>query len=262
MPHSFTYASLSVKKDKETSPFAKHSNARWAYLQPGIASTRYNRRGLSVRERESILSTVIEEILATGIVAIARLEHYEQAIEITRALLAGGISVIEFSLTGRGAFDAIARVRESFGETAKIGVGTVLDAQTATEAMAAGAQFVVTPVVGIDTIEACKARDIPILCGALTPTEALTAHRAGADMIKIFPARLGGPQYIHDLLAPLPQLRLVPTGGIGLENIGAYRKAGAVAAGVGGNLLPAQAIAAGDWAHITAMARSYIEASK
>lgn len=208
------------------------------------------------------MSTVIEEILATGIVAIARLEHYEQAIEITRALLAGGISVIEFSLTGKGALQAITKVRETFGERAKIGIGTVLDAHTANEAIAAGAQFVVTPVVGIETIAACKAQDIPILCGALTPTEALAAHRAGANMVKIFPARLGGPQYIHDLLAPLPQLRLLPTGGISLENIGAYRKAGALAAGVGGNLLPAQAIAAGHWTHITAMARSYIEACK
>jgi 2-dehydro-3-deoxyphosphogluconate aldolase/(4S)-4-hydroxy-2-oxoglutarate aldolase len=129
-----------------------------------------------------------------------------------RALLAGGISVIEFSLTGKGALHAIARVRENFGKQVKIGVGTVLDAQTATEAIAAGAQFVVTPVVGVETIAAGKTRDIPILSGAFTPTEALTAHHAGADMIKIFPARLGGPHYIHDLLAPCHNCAWFPPG--------------------------------------------------
>lgn len=208
------------------------------------------------------MATVIEEITATGIVAIVRLEHYDQALEIARALLAGGISVIEFTLTGQGALHAIAATREACGESAKIGVGTVLDPRMATEAIAAGAQFVVTPVMRVNVIETCRAGGVPILCGAFTPTEALTAHEAGAESVKIFPARLGGPLYIRDLLAPLPQLRLVPTGGINVENARAYREAGAVAVGVGGNLIPGQAVSSGDWEQITTKARSYVEALK
>lgn len=208
------------------------------------------------------MTTVIEDIIATGIVAIVRLEQYDRAVEIAQALLAGGISVIEFTLTGKDALQAIARVRESYGTTAKIGVGTVLNPRMANEAIAAGAQFVVTPVTRVTTIEACQARNVPILCGALTPTEALAAYEAGAEMIKIFPARLGGPAYIRDLLAPLPYLRLVPTGGVTVENARAYREAGAVAVGVGGNLISAQAVASGDWAQITDKAGRYIEAIK
>jgi 2-dehydro-3-deoxyphosphogluconate aldolase/(4S)-4-hydroxy-2-oxoglutarate aldolase len=189
-----------------------------------------------------------------------RMGHYDQAVEIAQALLAGGISVIEFTLTGRGAFNAISTVREVLGTSARIGVGTVLDPQAAEEAIAAGAQFVVTPVVRVDVIETCQARSVPILCGALTPTEALMAHNAGADMIKIFPARIGGPQYIRDLLAPLPHLHLIPTGGVNIENAHAYIEAGAVAVGIGGNLLPMQAVSTGDWTQITAKARTYVEA--
>jgi 2-dehydro-3-deoxyphosphogluconate aldolase/(4S)-4-hydroxy-2-oxoglutarate aldolase len=206
------------------------------------------------------MTTVIEDIMAKRLVAIVRMEHYDQASEIARALLAGGISVIEFTLTGRGAYHAISTVREALDVRARIGVGTVLDSRAAEDAIAAGAQFVVTPVVRVEVIETCQASSVPILCGALTPTEALTARDAGADMIKIFPARLGGPQYIRDLLAPLPHLRLVPTGGISVENAHAYIEAGAVAVGVGGNLLPVEAVATGDWAQITAKAQSYVDA--
>jgi 2-dehydro-3-deoxyphosphogluconate aldolase / (4S)-4-hydroxy-2-oxoglutarate aldolase len=208
------------------------------------------------------MTRVLEDIQATKIVAIVRMEHYAQAREIARALLAGGISLIEFTLTGKGALQAIAAAREACGGAAVIGVGTVLDPRMATEAVVAGAQFVVTPVTRVEIIEACRTADVPIFCGAFTPTEALTAHEAGAEFIKIFPARLGGPQYIRDILAPLPQLRLVPTGGISLENARAYTEAGAVAVGIGGNLVSAQAVASGDWAQITAKARSYVEALK
>jgi 2-dehydro-3-deoxyphosphogluconate aldolase/(4S)-4-hydroxy-2-oxoglutarate aldolase len=208
------------------------------------------------------MTRVLESIQATKIVAIVRMEHYAQARKIALALLAGGISLIEFTLTGKGALQAIEAAREACGDAAAIGVGTVLDPRMATEAIAAGAQFVVTPVTRVEIIEACRIADVPIFCGAFTPTEALTAHEAGAEFIKIFPARLGGPQYIRDLLAPLPQLRLVPTGGISLENARAYTEAGAVAVGVGGNLVPARAVTSGDWEQITAKARSYVEALK
>lgn len=208
------------------------------------------------------MTTVVEDVTASGIIAIVRMEHYDQALEIAQALLAGGISVIEFTLTGRGALRAIAATREACGDSAKIGVGTVLDPRMATEAIGAGAQFVVTPVMRVDIIETCRSTGVPIICGAFTPTEALTAHEAGAELIKIFPARLGGPSYIRDLLAPLPQLRLVPTGGVSLENARAYREAGAVAVGIGGNLVPGAAVASGEWGQITAKARAYVEALK
>jgi 2-dehydro-3-deoxyphosphogluconate aldolase/(4S)-4-hydroxy-2-oxoglutarate aldolase len=206
------------------------------------------------------MTKALETILASRIVAIVRLERYDRAVEVARALLAGGISVIEFTLTGAGANDAIAATRAVLGDAAQIGVGTVLDPAAAAAAIAAGAQFVVTPVMRPEVIAACRAHGTPILCGALTPTEALAAHEAGADMIKIFPARLGGPQYIRDILAPLPHLRLVPTGGVSPENARAYLAAGAVAVGIGGNLVSKEAVAQGDWGRITAAARACVEA--
>jgi 2-dehydro-3-deoxyphosphogluconate aldolase/(4S)-4-hydroxy-2-oxoglutarate aldolase len=208
------------------------------------------------------LSTVINAILETRIVAIVRLERYDRAIEITRALLAGGISVVEFTLTGAGAYDAIAATRAALGDTAHIGVGTVLNVEAATASIDAGAQFVVTPTTSPAVIRACVARGTPILSGALTPTEALSAHEAGASMVKLFPARLGGPQYLRDILAPLPFLQIVPTGGVGAENARAYIDAGAVAVGIGGSLITAQAVAQQDWGRITAGARAVVEAIK
>jgi 2-dehydro-3-deoxyphosphogluconate aldolase/(4S)-4-hydroxy-2-oxoglutarate aldolase len=196
-----------------------------------------------------------EAVLQSRIVAIIRLEQYDRAVEIARALLEGGISVLEFTLTGAGAHEAISATRAALGDAIHVGVGSVTEPTAAREAISAGAQFVVTPVLRPLVIEACRALSTPILCGALTPTELLTAHEAGADMVKFFPARLGGPAYLRDVLAPLPQLRLVPTGGISAENARAYLDAGAVAVGMGGNLVPAQAVAQGDWARITAAAR-------
>jgi 2-dehydro-3-deoxyphosphogluconate aldolase/(4S)-4-hydroxy-2-oxoglutarate aldolase len=206
------------------------------------------------------MSTVINAILETRIVAIVRLERYDRAVEITRALLAGGISVVEFTLTGAGAYDAITATRAALGDAAQIGVGTVLDVDMAEASINAGAQFVVTPTTSPAVIRACVARGTPILSGALTPTEALTAHDAGASMVKLFPARFGGPQYLRDILAPLPFLKIVPTGGVGAENARAYIDAGAVAVGIGGSLISAQAVAQSDWGRITAGARAIVEA--
>jgi len=208
------------------------------------------------------LSTVIDAILETKIVAIVRLERYDRAVEITRALLAGGISVVEFTLTGAGAYAAIAATRAALDDQVQVGVGTVLNVDAATASIDAGAQFVVTPTTSAAVIRACVARGTPILSGALTPTEALTAHEAGASMVKLFPARFGGPQYLRDILAPLPFLQIVPTGGVGAENARAYIDAGAVAVGIGGSLITAQAVAQADWGRITAGARAVVEAVK
>ncbi|HEY7126970.1 MAG TPA: bifunctional 4-hydroxy-2-oxoglutarate aldolase/2-dehydro-3-deoxy-phosphogluconate aldolase [Ktedonobacterales bacterium] len=196
----------------------------------------------------------------TRLVAIVRLEHYERALEVAQALLAGGISVIEFTLTGRGATEAIASTRAALGDAALIGAGTVLKPGDVTDVVSAGAQFVVTPVLRHSVIEACLTRNIPIICGALTPTEIVEADEAGAALVKVFPARQVGPQYLRDLLAPLPHLRLVPTGGVTLQNASAYLQAGAVAVGVGGNLISEQAVAAREWAQITRQAQEYVQA--
>jgi 2-dehydro-3-deoxyphosphogluconate aldolase/(4S)-4-hydroxy-2-oxoglutarate aldolase len=206
------------------------------------------------------MSNVLDAILETRIVAIVRLEHYDRAIEIARALLAGGITAIEFTLTGAGAYDAIKATRVALGDSAQIGIGTVLNSEAAESSIAAGAQFVVTPTFSQAVIAACRSRGTPILCGALTPTEALAAHEAGADMVKLFPARLGGPQYLRDILAPLPFLRIVPTGGVSAENARAYLDAGAVAVGIGGGLIAAKDVEARNWERITAGARACVAA--
>jgi 2-dehydro-3-deoxyphosphogluconate aldolase/(4S)-4-hydroxy-2-oxoglutarate aldolase len=203
---------------------------------------------------------IVDRLLRTRIVAIVRLERYDRALAVAKALLEGGISAIEFTLTGSGALEAIAGTRAALGDTAQIGVGTVLTPEAAEAAIAAGAQFVVTPAVRPAVVAACQARGVLCLCGALTPTEVLAAHEAGADMIKIFPARAVGPQYLRDLLAPMPGLRLVPTGGIDAGSARAYLDAGAVAVGIGGKLVAAEAVASGSWARITEQARACVEA--
>ena len=202
----------------------------------------------------------VDRLLNTRIIAVVRLERYDKALAVAEALLEGGISAIEFTLTGSGALEAIAGARTALGDTAQIGVGTVLTPDAAEAAIAAGAQFVVTPAVRPAVVAVCRARGVACLCGALTPTEVLAAHESGADMIKIFPARVFGPQYLRDLLAPLPGLRLVPTGGIDAGNARAYLDAGAVAVGIGGKLVAAEVVASGDWARIAEQARACVAA--
>jgi 2-dehydro-3-deoxyphosphogluconate aldolase/(4S)-4-hydroxy-2-oxoglutarate aldolase len=205
------------------------------------------------------MATDLTLIERTRVIAIVRLKEYDRALEVARALLAGGISVIEFTLTGQGAARAIATTRAELGARALIGAGTVLRPGEVAEVAAAGAQFVVTPVLNFKVIEACHTHDLPIACGALTPTEIQNAHEAGAAMVKVFPARQVGAQYLRDILAPLPHLRLVPTGGINARNINEYLQAGAFAAGAGGNLVSQEVVTAGDWAQITRQAREYVD---
>ncbi len=206
------------------------------------------------------MSTLLQSMTHTRIIAIVRLENYDRAQEVAEALIAGGISVIEFTLTGKGAVTAIARTHEALGEAALIGAGTVLTVNDVQDVVSAGAQFVVTPVLNHAVIAACHRSNVPIVCGALTPTELQSAYEAGAELLKVFPARQFGPQYIRDLLAPLPHLRLVPTGGVSPQNAAAYIKAGAIAVAMGGNLVSEQAVASGDWMQITRQAQECIQA--
>lgn len=206
------------------------------------------------------MSTIMRAILEKRLIAIVRLSNYDSAREVAQALIEGGISIIEFTLTGSGALAAIASIREICGERASIGAGTVLTPRDAEEVAQAGAQFVVTPTLNHRVIEICHHHQLPIACGALTPTEIQSAWEAGAELVKVFPARQLGPQYLRDILAPLPHLRLVPTGGVSPQNAGEYLKAGAVAVAMGWNLVSEQVVARGDWTQITLQAQECVRA--
>lgn len=203
---------------------------------------------------------ILQHLLAEKVVAIVRLDSGEQLVKVAEALKAGGITVIEFTLSTPGALDMVKEASARFGGDVLLGAGTVLDPETARAAILAGADFIVTPTVNLETIALCKRYGKPIVGGAMTPTEMLRAWEAGADLVKVFPAsNIGGPDYIKAVLAPLPHLRLVPTGGVSAENASQYLKAGAAAVAVGGNLVNKKAVASSDWSTITAEARKLME---
>lgn len=204
--------------------------------------------------------SAIDRILEHKIVAIVRLAEYGRAVELARALVAGGVRVLEFTLTGKGAIEAIAATRRALGDAACVGVGSVLRPEEAGAAIDAGAQFVVTPAVRRQVIAACVNRGTLALAGGLTPTELLDAHEAGAQLVKLFPAQAFGPRYLKDVLAPLPFLKLVPTGGVSAANAREYLDAGAAALGIGGNLVSSKLVAAGAFEQITAAARECVDA--
>ena len=204
--------------------------------------------------------SAIQQILAKKIVAVVRLDDYTRAVEVAQALVAGGVSVLEFTLTGHGALEAISATRQALGDAACVGVGTVLKSEEAEAAIGAGAQFAVTPAVRRQVIATCIKRQTLILCGGFTPTELLEAYEAGAELVKVFPAQLGGPKFIKDVLAPMPFLKLVPTGGVSTENARDYLSAGAVAVGIGGNLVSNKLVAAEAFDQITATAQACMDA--
>ncbi len=178
-----------------------------------------------------------QRIQQCGVIAIVRTKSSGQLLEIAEAIRAGGIDVIEFTMTTPNALQTISQVADKSGDDVLLGAGTVLDPETARAAILAGARFLVSPSLNLRVIEMCNRYSVIAIPGAFTPTEIVTAWEAGADFVKIFPATPVGPGYIKDLLAPLPQLRLVPTGGVSLENTGDYIRAGAAAVAVGSNLV-------------------------
>ncbi|MDQ3167767.1 MAG: bifunctional 4-hydroxy-2-oxoglutarate aldolase/2-dehydro-3-deoxy-phosphogluconate aldolase [Chloroflexota bacterium] len=184
-------------------------------------------------------------------VAVVRLDDLARAVDVARALVAGGVEAVEYTFTNRSAADAIARTRDALGATAVIGAGSVLDPETARVAILAGAEYVVTPAYKAATVEMCHRYGVPIICGALTPTEILTAWEAGSALVKVHPASLGGPAYFKDVLAPMPMVRLVPSGGVTFENVGAFIAAGAAAVALGGQLVDPRTVAAGAWDALT-----------
>ena len=197
-----------------------------------------------------------------GIVAIVRAQKAAQAGPLCEALIAGGVTAIEITMTTPNAIEAIREARKTAGERAVIGVGTVLRDETCRAALAAGSEFVVTPICRTQLVALAHAAERPIMLGAYTPSEAQLAHEAGADFIKIFPADTLGPTYIKSLLAPLPHLRLVPTGGIHLDNAAEFIKAGCAALGVGSSLVSAEILKNSNWAGLTRKAAEFVHAAR
>lgn len=203
---------------------------------------------------------ILQRLLEPGIVAILRAESSGQLLDATEALALGGVLAVEVTMTTPDALQVINEVKLKLGDSVLVGVGSVLDPETCRAAIIAGAEFVVTPVTRRDVIRICNRYGKPIICGAFTPTEALLAHESGADFIKLFPADQAGPAYIRNILAPLPMLQIVPTGGVTPETAADFIHAGCVALGAGSALVSKEALKNHDWAGITATAKRFVEA--
>lgn len=201
----------------------------------------------------------LSRVLSSRIVAIIRAPSGELLVDVAEALLAGGIDVMEVTFTIPGAVRVLERVADKLGDRVLLGAGTVLDTETARAAMLAGAEFIVSPNTNLSVIEMCRRYDKAIMPGALTPTEVVTAWQAGADIVKIFPSDIGGAKYLKALKGPLPQVRMMPTGGVTVETAESFLKAGACALGIGGSLVESQAVANGDFDRITSLARQFVE---
>ena len=204
---------------------------------------------------------IISALTNPGIIAVVRAQKSEQVIPLSEALIAGGVIAIEITTTTPNAIEAIRDARSKMGERAVIGVGTVLDKATCAAAIEAGAEFVVTPICRTEFVPLALAAGRPIMLGAYTPTEAQVAYEAGADFVKIFPADKLGPGYIKAIRAPLPHLRIVPTGGVDVENVADFLKAGCAALGVGSSLVSAKILEEGNWAKLTKRAKEFVDAA-
>ena len=210
----------------------------------------------------STKADIISRLLNPGIIAVVRAKRTGQVVPLAEALVAGGVIAVEVTMTTPDAIAAIREVKQKLGARALIGVGTVLDAVTCRAAIEAGAEFVVSPIVRPELVPICHAANVPVMLGAYTPTEAQLAHEAGADFVKIFPADGLGPKYIRNLLAPLPHLRLVPTGGVDLNTIADFLKAGCAAVGAGGSLITVKILETDNWPELTRLAAQFVAAAR
>lgn len=203
---------------------------------------------------------ILQRLHEIAIVPVLRAPSMEAALAIAEAVAAGGVTVLEVTLTVPGAVEVIRKLAASAGDRLLVGAGTVLDPETAQACIQAGAQFIVSPALHIPTIEFCRREGIAVMPGALTPTEVLTAWQAGADVVKVFPcSAAGGASYLKALKAPFPQIALLPTGGVSLATAADFLKAGAFAIGVGSDLVDNDAIRRGQPEIITENARKYVE---
>jgi len=202
---------------------------------------------------------VLQRIRETGLIPVVRAESAEQAMRAVEAIKAGGVDVLEVTMTVPGAIGVIEQLAKTYGAEALIGAGTVLDPETARACIEAGAQFIVSPALNEETIAFCRENGVAVFPGALTPTEVVRAWNAGADAVKVFPAgAVGGASYLKALKAPLPQIELVPTGGVNLKTAADFIKAGAMALGVGADLVDMKALREGKAELITERARQFI----
>jgi 2-dehydro-3-deoxyphosphogluconate aldolase/(4S)-4-hydroxy-2-oxoglutarate aldolase len=204
---------------------------------------------------------ILGRIRATGVVPVIRAPSADDAIAAVEAMRAGGIDIVELTMTVPSAVKVIEKVVDRYGDAIVVGAGTVLDAETARACLLAGAAFVVSPIVDVPTVHICRTYGVPVIPGALTPTEVVHAWRSGADVVKVFPCgAVGGASYIKALRAPLPQIDLIPTGGVTVATVGDFIAAGACAVGAGADLVDIARLRRGDHAGVTENARRYIAA--
>lgn len=200
----------------------------------------------------------LESVLERKLVAVLRASDGAKLVDVARALLDGGIPILEITLTVPRALEVIGAVRDALGDQVLLGAGTVLDAETARAALLAGAEFIVAPTLDVEVIRLCHRYDKLVMPGAFTPTEVLDAWQAGAGIVKVFPADVGGPAYFKALRGPLPQVRLMPTGGVDLNTAADFLSAGACALGLGSALVEKDAVARGDMTRIRSLAEQYV----
>ena len=203
---------------------------------------------------------ISQRLLEPGIIAIIRADSSDQLLEAAQALLDGGVTAMDVTMTTPNALEVIRNACTTFGDSILMGVGTVLDGETCVSAILAGAQFVVTPVTKLEIIRASHRYGRPVISGAYTPTECFAAHEAGADFVKLFPAEGLGPAYIKSLRAPLPMLRIIPTGGVTPETAASFIEAGCVALGAGTSLVSKEILEKRDWAELKARAEKFVSA--
>jgi 2-dehydro-3-deoxyphosphogluconate aldolase / (4S)-4-hydroxy-2-oxoglutarate aldolase len=201
--------------------------------------------------------TQLCQVLECGIVAVVRSPDSKRLVEVVRALADGGVTVVEITMSVPNALEVLRQVRQTLGDRVLLGAGTVLDPETARMVLLAGAEYIVAPTVNIDVIRLCQRYDKLVMPGAFTPTEILAAWEAGADIVKVFPADVVGPAFFKALRGPLPQIRLMPTGGVDLTTAADFLKAGACCLGVGGQLVEPKAVAERDFDRIRDLARQY-----
>src|SRR5213593_323625 len=200
----------------------------------------------------------LRQVLDCGIVAVVRSPDGQQLVEVARALADGGVDVVEITMSVPNALDVLRQVRQALGDRLLLGAGTVLDPETARAVLLAGAEFIVSPTLNLEVIRLCQRYDKLVMPGTFTPTEILAAWEAGADIVKVFPADVVGPAYFKAVRGPLPQVRLMPTGGVDLTTAAAFLKAGACCLGVGGQLVEPKAVAEGNFTRLRELARQYV----
>jgi 2-dehydro-3-deoxyphosphogluconate aldolase/(4S)-4-hydroxy-2-oxoglutarate aldolase len=204
----------------------------------------------------------LQQVLDGGIVAVVRSQDSQQLVEVVRALADGGVTVAEITMTVPNALDVLRQARQALGDRVLLGAGTILDPETGRAALLAGAEYIVAPTVNVDVIRLCQRYNKLVMPGAFTPTEVLTAWEAGADIVKVFPAEVVGPAFFKAVRGPLPQIRMMPTGGVDLTTAASFLKAGACCLGIGSQLVEPAAVAARNFDRIRDLARQYVEIVK